>query len=86
MNRAVASASSGTLYDALLDTVRRQRVQMLSRYQSPATKTRCFWTFGRKNRLFLVALRSQRPPWECRMCRPNMVVLLQTSQAPLAMT
>jgi hypothetical protein len=36
-------------------------------------------------RLFFGALRSQRPECLCRMCRPNIVVLLQTSQAPLAM-
>src|SRR5688572_21852719 len=48
-------------------------------------KTFCFWTFGLNVRDFFVALRSQRPPWVWRMCRPNIVVFAQTSQAPLAM-
>ena len=68
-----------------LERVRRQRVQMLRRYQLPFTKTRWFCTFGLNVRLFFGALSIQRPECWCRMWRPNWVVFAQTSQAPLAM-
>lgn len=60
-------------------------MQMLRRMDSPPKKMRCLLMLGLKVRDFLVALRSQRPPWVWRMCRPNIVVFAQTSQAPLAM-
>lgn len=62
--------STGLLY-ALLESVRRQRVQMLSRYQLPSTKTRWFCTFGLNVRLFFGAFNIQRPECWCRMCLPN---------------
>lgn len=58
---------------------------MFRRMDSPPKKIRCLLMLGLKVRDFLVALRSQRPPWVWRMCRPNIVVFAQTSQAPLAM-
>jgi len=58
---------------------------MLSRMDSPPKKIRCLLMLGLKVRDFFGALRSQRPPCLWRMCRPNIVVFAQTSQAPLAM-
>lgn len=58
---------------------------MFRRNQLPFTKTRWFCTFGLNMRLFFGAFNIQRPECLCRMCRPNWVVLRQTSQAPLAM-
>ena len=85
--RAICPASSFAHAGGSQDFTRvlRQRVQMLSRMDSPPKKIRCLLMLGLKVRDFFGALRSQRPPCLWRMCRPNIVVFAQTSQAPLAM-
>ena len=76
---AAARVQGGLAYTASLSCVRRQRVQTFSRTARPSMTNVLFCTFALKVRFVFGALRSQRPECLCRMLRPNLVPLPQTS-------